>query len=350
MKKAEKYLLFLIYAATAVCGGYLAVNYVLPVLAPFIIAFILAAIMEPGVKYMVSAGVKRPCAAAVVTVFTLSAVICAVSYLAGRSVNAVSELISALPELSDLISELGKKAAQGLLRLNMRSDHAEKMLSAFTAALNTLPEKLSQRVLSAAARAAQSGAGAVLFGVTCAIGTYSFSASFPRVTEFLAMQPDERMGRRLRELWQDLKTSLGGLLRAELILMIITFFQLLALFIALKTERPVFSAVITAVVDALPVFGTGAILLPWALYSFVSGQSRKGIWLIAGWAVTVLVRNCLQAKLLGDRIGLDPLVSLLAIYTGWCACGVWGMLIFPLLFVAIIGLNERGIIHLWKSK
>ena len=65
--------------------------------------------------------------------------------------------------------------------------------------------------------------------------------------------------------------------------------------------------------------------------------------------MTCLVRSCTQAKLLGDQIGLDPLASLLSVYVGWRVCGVWGMLLFPILLMSLIQLNARGVVHLWKQ-
>lgn len=62
-----------------------------------------------------------------------------------------------------------------------------------------------------------------------------------------------------------------------------------------------------------------------------------------------LVRSCAQAKLLGDQIGLDPLSSLLAVYIGWQVWGVWGMIVFPILFVSIQQLNSKGVIRLWQE-
>ena len=61
------------------------------------------------------------------------------------------------------------------------------------------------------------------------------------------------------------------------------------------------------------------------------------------------MRSAAQAKLLGDQIGLDPLASLLAVYVGWRACGVGGMLLFPLLLVTLCQLQQKGLVHLWNE-
>ena len=131
--------------------------------------------------------------------------------------------------------------------------------------------------------------------------------------------------------------------------MAMTFFELLLAFLLLRVKEPVGLAALTALVDALPVFGTGTILLPWALYCLLLGRRGRALGLAFSWALLNLVRSCTQAKLLGDQIGLDPLTSLLSVYVGWRVCGVWGMLLFPILAMILIQLNRRGVIHLWRQ-
>ena len=131
--------------------------------------------------------------------------------------------------------------------------------------------------------------------------------------------------------------------------MLMTFFELLIGFLLLRVRGAPVIAAVTALVDALPVFGTGTVLVPWAAYCLLSGASARGIGLLISWGVTNLVRSCAQAKLLGDQIGLDPLASLTAIYIGWRVKGVIGMLLFPLILVTLCRLNDRGVIRLWKE-
>ena len=132
--------------------------------------------------------------------------------------------------------------------------------------------------------------------------------------------------------------------------MLMTFFELLLFFLLLRVKGAVGIAAVTALIDALPVFGIGVVLVPWGLYSLLLGDIRRGVMLLVCWGTVNLVRSCTQAKLLGDQIGLDPIASLLAIYVGWRVWGVWGMLLFPILFVTLQQLNDRGVIHLWKSE
>ncbi len=131
--------------------------------------------------------------------------------------------------------------------------------------------------------------------------------------------------------------------------MLMCFFQLTVAFLLLRIPSAPALAAMTALIDALPVFGAGVVLLPWALYCLLLGNTRRGLGLLLSWGLTMLVRSCTQAKLLGDQIGLDPLASLMSVYVGWRVCGVWGMLLFPLLLMLLIRLNERGVLRLWRN-
>ena len=135
------------------------------------------------------------------------------------------------------------------------------------------------------------------------------ATSYPQLTAFLAAQIPAGLRRRFSGVGGNLKGSFGGWLRAQLILMLMTFFELLIGFLLLRVRGAPVIAAVTALVDALPVFGTGTVLLPWAAYCLLSGAAARGIGLLIGWGVTNLVRSCAQAKLLGDQIGLDRRAS-----------------------------------------
>ena len=195
----------------------------------------------------------------------------------------------------------------------------------------------------------RSGGVLLLFLVTAALGTYFFSASFPTVNAFLLAQLPESLRRRFEGLGADLRSGFGGLLRAQLLLMGLCFLELLAAFLLLGVRAAPILAGVTALVDALPVFGTGVVLLPWTLYCLLLGQTSRGLGLLLSWGLAELTRNAAQAKLLGDQIGLNPLTSLLSVYVGWRVAGVGGMLLFPLGAMALVRLNDRGVVRLWRN-
>ena len=92
-------------------------------------------------------------------------------------------------------------------------------------------------------------------------------------------------------------------------------------------------ALLTTFIDALPVFGTGTVLLPWSLLEFIRGNARCGVGFLLLYAAAALTRQALEPRLLGGQIGLPPAVTLAALYVGYRVMGVAGMIVFPLLSV-----------------
>ncbi len=353
-QKAAKWLLALIYSAAAVGGVWLAVRFLLPWTAPFLLAFSAAALFEPVVRTLMRHGWRRGAAAGVLTVAGLAAL----AYLAGaltvRGVEAATDFAREVPGLMQSVGQslrtLEKRAfAYAAAAPDGVSDYLKTALDSVSEGFYALPAALSSAALDLVGRAAQSTPDTLLFIVTAGIGSYFISASFPRITAFIALQLPEGFRRRMEGVGHNLKASFGGFLRAQLILMLMTFFELLICFFLLRVKSAVGLAAVTALIDALPVFGTGIVLVPWAVYCLLLGDIRRGIALLMCWGLVNLVRSCTQAKLLGDQIGLDPIASLLAIYVGWQVWGVWGMLLFPILLVTLRQLNDRGVIHLWRT-
>ena len=351
---AMRFMTALLYVAAAVGGVWLTSRFLLPWAAPFLLALGLAAVLENPVRLLVRHGWRRGAAAGLLTLLLLAALLWGMTALAGRGIAAATVFTRQAPVLMQGLGLRLERLENRVLAAIAQSPEGVKeyLLTAMDAvadALYGLPGLLSQWALDALGRAAQSSGDVLLFAVTAGIGTYFVSASYPQTMAFLRAQLPETLTRRLDGFGQELRGNFGALLRAQLILMTMTFFELLLAFLLLGVRGAAGMAALSALIDALPVFGTGVVLLPWALYSLLLEDYSRGIGLLISWAMINLVRSCAQAKLLGDQIGLNPLASLLAIYVGWRVCGVWGMLLFPVLLVTLQQFNEKGVLHLWKS-
>lgn len=333
---------------------FLAGRYLLPWTAPLLTAWALAALLEPAVGFLTRHRWKRRAAAGLCTLAALGFLLWGLSALLFRALSAASELTKALPGAMEALS-LRLEALEKLIEAHIRAapepaaQLLERAFSGLAGSAAALPGQLSRALVAFLSRAAQASPDTLLFFVTAALGTYFLSASFPAVNAFLLAQLPDGLRRRFEGLGADLKSGFGGLLRAQLILMVLCFFELLAAFLLLGVRSAALLAAVTAVIDALPVFGTGVVLLPWALYCLGLGSSRRGLGLLLAWGITELVRNAAQAKLLGDQIGLNPLASLLSVYVGWRVGKVGGMLLMPLGLMVLIRLNERGVVRLWKN-
>ena len=113
----------------------------------------------------------------------------------------------------------------------------------------------------------------------------------------------------------------------------VTFLILTAGFFFLRVEYALLFALLITIIDALPVFGTGTALVPWAVFTLLFGFPPKAIVLLALYLCTLITRNTLEPKLLSAQAGLPPVASLFAMYLGYCTFGVAGMVLFPFLLL-----------------
>ena len=102
--------------------------------------------------------------------------------------------------------------------------------------------------------------------------------------------------------------------------------------------------------DAVPVLGTGTILIPWAIISFIMGNIGLGIGLIVLYGVITVIRQIIEPKLVAANLGLPPIVTIMCMYIGLQLFSVVGIFIMPLLVTMVKLLNDRGILHIWKTK
>ena len=142
--------------------------------------------------------------------------------------------------------------------------------------------------------------------------------------------------------------------KAYVLIMFVTFIEVSVGLTVLKILKLYSSSYImviaagTAVVDILPIFGTGTVMIPWAAYSLITGDFGFGIGLIVIYIVISVVRQIIEPKLVAGQLGLSPIVTIIALYLGLKVFGVLGMFVTPILVIMLKLLNDEGIIHLWK--
>ena len=108
-------------------------------------------------------------------------------------------------------------------------------------------------------------------------------------------------------------------------------------------------ALVTAVVDIMPVLGTGTILIPWAVISFCTGKFGLGVGLLVLYAIIGVIRQIVEPKLVSAQLGLPPYLTLAAMYIGTQLFGFLGLFLLPLLLTLLKVLNDEGILHILKT-
>ena len=256
------------------------------------------------------------------------------------------ELLSALPALADRIAarlySFCAVCPDGIRQWATRLlDSAGQTLSDGLAAASSAALRLLTSAVAALPQA-------MLFCATTALALFFTSAAYPRLMAFFRRQLTPRALSTVRGVKASLLTTMAKWLRSQCILVAITFFQLLAGMLLIRQPYALLLAALIAFIDALPVFGTGTVLLPWAALCCLAGSFPKGIALAALYLVIWLVRSIMEPKLMAKSAGLPPLPALAAMYVGFCAMGVAGMILGPILLLLVKQLHDGGYLHLWK--
>ena len=320
---------------------WLGVRYLLRWLLPFLLALALAAAVEPVIAWCRRRmGLKRGFTAAVVTIAVTGAILALAAVIVWQLIRQAAELLGQLPGLLAGLPGMTEDLRQRLEDFCAACPQGlRSWLEEVPALLGTLAAGVAQR--------ASALPGVFLFCGTTALAVFFTAGSYPRVMAFFRRQLGHRLDR-ARGVKANLLSTLGKWCRAQAILLGVTFCQLLAGFLLMGQRYALLLAAVTALVDALPVFGTGTVLLPWAAVCLLAGQAPRAVALAALYAVISAVRSLLEPKVMAAQAGLPPLAALAAMYAGFRALGVAGMILLPMALLFVKQLHDEGYVGLWK--
>ena len=339
---------YVVVGAGILVGIWLIFTYGLGLVAPFLVAWLLSRLIRPLVSRMVGKSrMPRGLAAGVLVFLFVAGFLGLLAWGVSRGVSELSKLMEGLSQEG---SPMGNFFTQAQDFLGSASSHIPflKGLSEhphfadFCARLDELVRQGAEQMLTTMGQGLPAMVMSVLgsipsvliFMTSLLFSCYYFSADDGSLWQgFLScLSPPWR---RRVDAWKD---SLGAAakkyVRAYLVLGLITFLEMFLGLSVLGVPYAFLLAWGIALIDFLPLLGTGVVLVPWAVVMFVMGDVHMGLGLLILFGVSSLVRQFAEPKLLSAELGLHPLVSLFAVFAGWQLFGVWGMMIAP--FVALL--------------
>lgn len=191
--------------------------------------------------------------------------------------------------------------------------------------------------------------------VIAIVATFFMTAEYDYIINFIKLQFPAEKRKDLSRAKRLVFSSLGKMAKAYALIMLITFIEMYAGLTVLSltgifttTYAPILAAVI-AIVDIAPMLGTGTILLPWTVYSFISGNYPLAIGLFIIYVVITVIRQIIEPKLVAGQLGLSPVITISAMFLGLKLLGFLGLFLAPLTIIILKLLHDEGILHLWKS-
>ena len=331
-QKMRDFLITVAYWAVIAAAGYVAIKYLLPVSVPFIIGA-LVAVLVVRISRLLRCSNKILRSLLTLLIYGLLGTI--VALLAIKGVDLMTELVYWLSGVyrTKLLPMLDMAYTWLAGTVNMVDPTLTGILDSASqgvvSGLETLVSKLSgvaMNLVSGVAKAVP----AVLLGLLATIFCTVFMANdYEQIKEFYQNHTPEKIKNFLRQVWAYLTGTVLVVLRSYMLILLLTFTELSIMFTVFGIKGPILKAVLIAVMDILPILGTGTVMIPWAIVSFCLGDPVMGIKLMVIYTIVTVVRNFVEPKVVGAQLGLHPVITLAAMFIGLQLSGILAMFGLP---------------------
>lgn len=300
---------------------------------PFVIAFIVAAIANPMVRFLEKKmKVKRKYGSVIIIVFVLAAVIgllyLLVYFLGRELIDLIGDLPRLLTQAQELLEDLSNELYGFYERL------PEAIQNTIGSAGHSLENWLDKTVsefempsISTASGYVGSVVDGILIAIITLIAAYFFIADRDKLVEGIKKITPKSIQEYYMLVTQNIKSAVGGYFKAQFKIMLIIVVILFIGFLIVGVSHAFLLALLTAFLDLLPVFGTGAIIGPWVVVDIITGKYVEAIILTVLYLVCQFTKQLLQPKMVGDSVGLNPLLTLFFMFVGYRLGGILGMII-----------------------
>jgi sporulation integral membrane protein YtvI len=348
----EKYLhiiLRVLAYLTIALIAYFALKLVFIYFMPFITAFILSLILEPTVKFFQRLKIRRGISVLLSVLIFLGGFITFSIFAITRIVYELIKLYDRLPNYYESIYNLSAEIIQKVTDLYLQLP--PEALNITRDVLSTVFEKLTAFVshtTTVLIDALTKLPSTMIFFIITLIATFFLTKDKYLIKDFIFRQLPTTWDTKLTSLKTDLLLALVGFIKAESIILSITFIESFLGLTFIGIDYAFTLAIVIALVDILPVLGTGSIYVPWAITNFVWGNYRLGIALLVLYAIIIVVRYMIEPKIVGQQLGIHPVVALMSMFVGLKLIGVAGLILGPTTVISIKACQHAGILPKFK--
>lgn len=315
---------------------------------PFVIGWVIAMIANPLVRFLESrVRIVRKHSSMMIVVVVLAAIIGLGYFLISRLFWQAFELAKDLPELYD-------RASADFRDIFLRFDDIFRILPAnvqqawqdFAGSvgqtLSFLVQKIASPTVEVAGSVAKGIPNALVNVVVTILSSYFFIAERDKIIEFWRRYLPQGGGKYYHYMKDDAKKLIGGYFLAQFKIMFVVAAILVAGFLILGIDYAFLLAILVSLLDFLPLFGTGTVLIPWAIVKLLSADYALAVGLALLYVLTQVVRQVIQPKIVGDTMGLPPLMTLIFLYLGFKLHGISGMILAVPLGILVLNLYKYG--------
>ncbi|MBR5126648.1 MAG: AI-2E family transporter [Oscillospiraceae bacterium] len=342
IQKRRDFLTNVAYWAVIFGAGYLVFEYLVPISVPVILG-VLIAYLVVRISRKVHCTHRLFRLGLGILIYCLIGL--GVALLAVKGVSVISGIIQWLPKLYErkilpLAVLCYEWSVASLEQLDPTVLSALEMLKdSLLSALKNLISWLSAFAVDLVSGVAVGVPDLILRLLAMIFSTVFVAGDYDRIRAFAVENIPLNIKKILKKIWVYLTDTLFVVIRSYALIMLLTFTELSILFSLFGIEHAVVKAGLIAMLDILPILGTGGIMIPWAIISLVLGYTELGIQLFIIYGIVTVVRNYVEPKIVGTQLGLHPIITLVSMFIGLRLFGFWGLFGLPV-----------GISFLWKQK
>lgn len=351
LNKQRAFIIHFIFFLILTLLLYVGIKYVFPLLMPFVIGIVIAMSFRNLIDLIEKkTHVKRVFISILTLLVFYSLLGFIISLIGVKMVNFVSSLFYNLPTLykETLLPALNTVTDNMIEKYPSTRTYLDNFMSNIDQSVFTYLSQISTKVVTMATGFAGMLPTLLIKFIFTIVSSFFFTIDYYKITRFIVRQFKPEHQKVILNLKDNVIGSLGNFIKAYTAIISITFAELSIGFWILGIPSPFLFGLLVAIIDIMPILGTGAVLLPWSVIAFIIGNTKIGMGMLILYVVITVVRQILEPKIVGQQIGLYPIVTLILMYVGAQLMGVLGLLILPIMATILIKLNKEGSIHLFK--
>ncbi|MCD8370847.1 MAG: sporulation integral membrane protein YtvI [Clostridiales bacterium] len=315
---------------------------------PFVVGWVIACIANPLVRFLESrVKLVRRHSSVLIVIVVLAAIIGLGYLLVSRLIILAMELAQDLPSIYETVAAEADQLLQSLDgRLSFLPDTLQEVWREFTGdvgrSASVLVQQIASPTVSIAGSVAKSVPSILVNTVVMILSSYFFIAEQEKIVAFWKRYLPQDGSRYWNHVKSETRRLISGYFLAQFRIMFIVALLLLVGFLVLGIRYAVPLAIGVAFLDFLPVFGTGTVLIPWAICELLTGKYALAVGLVLLYGLTQVVRQMIQPKIVGDSMGLPPLATLFFLFLGFRLHGISGMILAVPVGIFVLDLYQFG--------
>lgn len=352
LEKQKAFIIRVAFIVLILLLGYIAIKYVLPLLMPFVIGIIIAVIFKNPIDLITKKfKFNRTMISILILLLFYGLLGFIISMIGFKLFAFLQDLFGNAPSVyKDVILPAVQKSINNVtLQYPAIKTYTDNFTANIGTSISNNLSKVSSNVLGMITSFAGQLPALLIKLIFTIVASFFFTIDYYRISNFILIQFSTERQELLFKIKNNGIGTLGKFIRAYAFIITITFTELSLGFWIIGIPNPIFFGVLIAIIDIMPIIGTGAVLLPWSVISFLIGNSRVGIEMLILYIVITAVRQTIEPKIVGQQIGLHPIVTLLLMYVGAQLMGVLGLFLLPIIATLLHKMNKDGTIHLFKE-